>query len=318
MARPRVLIDTDPGVDDAVAIFLALASPEIEVVGVTAVAGNVALAKTALNARRLLALAGRHDIPVAAGCAEPLSEAVVEDSVVHGHDGLGDLEWDEPSVQLDPRHAVDLIADLVHEGPLTIVAIGPLTNLAVALQRHPGLDREVEQLVVMGGSSFQGNVTPAAEFNIWADPEAARQVFAAEWPLTLMPLDLTHQAFLVDEDLEYFASLGTEIGSRTAAMLEPYAQFHDRWYGNRDVIMHDAMAVYELLDPAAIDKQGVRVDVEVDGVHARGATFIDRRREHASSPVRVGLAVDNDLFRSVLRERLATLVDVAPGSRDAP
>ena len=309
MARPRVLIDTDPGVDDAVAILLALASPEIDVVAVTAVAGNVALEKTALNARRILALAGRDDVPVAAGCAQPLSDPVVEDSVVHGHDGLGDLQWDEPTVALDPRDGVELIAEMIRRGPLTIVAIGPLTNLAVLLQRHPGIDREVEHVVIMGGASFQGNVTPAAEFNIWADPEAARIVFAAEWRITLMPLDLTHQAFLNDEDLAYFNSLGSEVGRRVAAMLEPYAQFHDRWYGNRDIIMHDAMAVYEVLDDAAIEKQGVRVAVEVDGVHSRGATFIDRRRELADSPVRVGLRVDNDLFRTRLRERLATFAE---------
>ena len=309
MARPRVLIDTDPGVDDAVAILLALASPEIDVVAVTAVAGNVSLEKTALNARRILALAGRHDVPVAAGCAQPLSDPVVEDSVVHGHDGLGDLEWDEPTVALDPRDGVELIAESIRGGPLTIVAIGPLTNLAVLLQRHPGIERQVEHLVIMGGASFQGNVTPAAEFNIWVDPEAARIVFAAEWRITLMPLDLTHQAFLNDEDLAYFNSLDSEVGRRVAAMLEPYAQFHDRWYGNRDIIMHDAMAVYEVLDDAAIEKQGVRVAVEVDGVHSRGATFIDRRRELADSPVRVGLRVDNDLFRRRLRERLATFAD---------
>ena len=307
MAPTRVLIDTDPGVDDAVAIFLALASPEIEVVGITAVAGNVPLAKTALNARRLLDLLDRHDIPVATGCADPLSEAIVEDSVVHGHDGLGDLEWDEPSVVLDERHGVDLIADLALEAPLTVVAIGPLTNLAVLLERRPDAVAAIDHLVIMGGASFHGNVTPAAEFNIWADPEAARRVFDAPWRITIMPLDLTHQAFLVDEDLEYFAGLGTEVGRRTAAMLEPYAQFHDRWYGNRDVIMHDAMAVYELIDEAAIAKQGVRLAVEVDGEHSRGATFIDRRREHAESPVRVGVSVDNDVFRRLVRERLATL-----------
>lgn len=309
MARTRVLIDTDPGVDDAVAILLALASPEIDVVAVVAVAGNVSLDKTALNARRIVAVARRHDIPVAAGCALPLSEQLVEDSVVHGHDGLGDLEWDEPAVPLDPRDGVELIAEKIDEGPLTIVAIGPLTNLAVLLQRHPGIDAKVEHVVIMGGASFEGNVTPAAEFNIWADPEAARVVFDADWRITLMPLDLTHQAFLNDDDLAYFTSLGTEVGRRTAAMLEPYAQFHDRWYGNRDVIMHDAMAVYELIDEAAIAKQGVRVAVEVDGVHARGATFIDRRREHVQSPVRVGVTVDNDRFRQLLRERLATFAD---------
>jgi purine nucleosidase len=309
MARPRVLIDTDPGIDDAVAILLALASPEIDVVGITAVAGNVPLDKTALNARRIVSIAGRHNVPVAAGCAEPLSEAVAEDSVVHGHDGLGDLTWDEPDVALDPRHGVELIADLIHEGPLTIVAIGPLTNLAVLLQRYPDIDKGVEHLVIMGGASFQGNVTPAAEFNIWADPEAARQVFAAEWRITLMPLDLTHQAFLNDADLDYFTSLGTDVGRRVARMLEPYAQFHERWYGNRDVIMHDAMAVYEVLDATAISKQGVRVTVETGGEYSRGATFIDRRRDHAQGRVRVGLTVDNDRFRAVLRERLATYRD---------
>jgi purine nucleosidase len=309
MARPRVLIDTDPGVDDAVAILLALASSQIDVVGITAVAGNVPLDQTALNARRIVSIAGRHDVPVAAGCAEPLSEAVAEESVVHGRDGLGDLTWDEPDVALDPRHGVELSADLIHEGPLSIVAIGPLTNLAVLLQRYPGIDKGVEHLVIMGGASFQGNVTPAAEFNIWADPEAARQVFAAEWRITLMPLDLTHQAFLNDADLDYFTSLGTNVGRRVARMLEPYAQFHERWYGNRDVIMHDAMAVYEILDATAISKQGVRVTVETGGEHSRGATFIDRRREHAQSQVRVGLSVDNDRFRAVLRERLATYRD---------
>jgi len=309
MARHRVVIDTDPGVDDAVAILLALASPEMDVVGITAVSGNVTVDKTALNARRLLTLAGRFDVPVAAGCAEPLSERLAEDSVVHGHDGLGDLEWDEPVVALDSRDAVTLLAELIGEGPLTIVAIGPLTNLAVLLQRHPEAVAGVEHLVIMGGASFEGNVTPAAEFNIWADPEAARIVFDAPWRITLMPLDLTHQAYLNDDDLAYFSSLGTEVGCRVAAMLEPYAQFHDRWYGNRDIIMHDAMAVYELIDETAIDKQGVRLAVETHGVHARGATFIDRRREHARSHVRVGLAVDNDRFRALVRERLATFRD---------
>jgi purine nucleosidase/pyrimidine-specific ribonucleoside hydrolase len=309
VARPRVLIDTDPGVDDAVAILLALASPEIDVVAITTVAGNVALDKTTLNARRLVELAQREDVPVAAGCGEPLSEPLGEDSVVHGYDGLGDLAWSEPAVALDARDGVELMADMVAAGSLTIVAIGPLTNLAVLVQRHPGIDLRVERLVIMGGASWQGNVTPAAEFNIWADPEAARVVFDAQWPITLMPLDLTHQAFLDDDDLAYFTSLGTEVGRRVAGMLEPYAQFHQRWYGTRDVIMHDAMAVYDVLDESAIEKQGARVAVETGGVHSRGATFIDRRREHADHHVRVGVTVDNDRFRALVRERLSTYRD---------
>ena len=306
MARTRVVIDTDPGVDDAVAILLALASPELEVLALTTVTGNVSLDKTTLNARRLLDLAGRPDVIVAAGCAQALVAPLDYEGDVHGVDGLGDLSWDEPDVAVDPDHAVEVLWRLTSEGPLTIVAIGPLTNLAVLLERHPEAASLVDHVVVMGGASFEGNVTPAAEFNIWADPEAAAAVFAASWPLTIMPLDLTHQATLHDGDLAYLRSLGTEVGRRTADMLEPYAAFHERWYASRDVIMHDAMAVYELIEPGAITTQGVAVAVETGGDHSRGATLFDRRREHAESTVRVGLHLDNDRFVRLLRERLAT------------
>ena len=306
MARTRVIIDTDPGVDDAVAILLALASPELDVLALTTVAGNVGLEGTTLNARRLVSLAGRPDVIVAAGCDEAIAGPTKYASTVHGVDGLGDLEWDEPNVVLHPRHAVDVMGELIEAGPLSIVAIGPLTNLAVLLDRYPGVERGVERVVVMGGASFEGNVTPAAEFNVWADPEAARRVFAAAWPLTIMPLDLTHQATLNDDDVTFLRSLGTEVGRRCADMLGPYAAFHDAWYGDRDVIMHDAMAVYELIDPAAITKQGVRVSVEVGGDHSRGATWFDRRRVHADSTTRVGLDVDNTAFVAMLKKRLAT------------
>jgi inosine-uridine nucleoside N-ribohydrolase len=300
------VIDTDPGVDDAVAILLALASPELDVLALTTVTGNVDLAKTTLNARRLLDLARRPDVIVAAGCAEALTGATRYEGEVHGADGLGDLDWDEPRSPRHAEHAVEVLWHLIEQGPLTIVAIGPLTNLAVLLMRHPEAGERVEQVVIMGGASFEGNVTPSAEFNIWADPEAAQRVFAAPWPITVMPLDLTHQATLNDADLAYFRSLGTKTGRRVADMLEPYAAFHDEWYGSRDVIMHDAMAVYELLDPGAIAKQGVAISVETGGQFARGATFIDRRRVHAESSTRVGLAVDNERFVAMLRERLAT------------
>ena len=306
MARTRVIIDTDPGVDDAIAILLALASPELDVLALTTVRGNVGLAGTTLNARRLVSLAGRPDVIVAAGCDEAIAGPTEYSGTVHGVDGLGDLDWDEPNVALDPRHAVDVMGELIEAGPLSIVAIGPLTNLAVLLERYPGVERGVEHVVVMGGASFEGNVTPAAEFNVWADPEAARRVFAAAWPLTIMPLDLTHQATLNDDDVTFLRGLGTEVGRRCADMLEPYAAFHDAWYGNRDVIMHDAMAVYELIDPAAITKQGVRVSVEVGGDHSRGATWFDRRRVHADSTTRVGLDVDNTAFVAMLKKRLAT------------
>jgi purine nucleosidase len=303
----RVAIDTDPGVDDAVAILLALASPELEVVALTTVVGNVALAQTTLNARRLLDLAGRRDVAVAAGCADPLAGPSGYEGEVHGRDGLGDLVWPDPQTPLADEHAADALWRLAQAGPLTIVAIGPLTNLAVLLERHPEAASVVERVVIMGGASFEGNVTPAAEFNIWVDPEAAARVFAAEWPITVMPLDLTHQATLHDGDLAALRAQGTEVGRRVADMLEPYAAFHESWYGSRDVIMHDAMAVLELIDPDAIEKRGVRVSVETSGEHSRGATWFDRRSEHADSPVRVGVRVDNDRFVTLLLERLARL-----------
>lgn len=305
MARTRVIIDTDPGVDDAIAILLALASDELEVLALTTVSGNVNIDRTTLNARRLLELAQRPDIPVARGCAGPLVGSPEEASDVHGRDGLGDLDWDEPAIDEHPEHAVDLQRALIEQGPLTIVAIGPLTNLALLVERYPGIDERVERVVIMGGASFHGNVTPAAEFNIWFDPEAAERVFAARWPIALMPLDLTHQAVLNDDDLAYLRSLGTAVGSRCADMLTPYAAFHEKWYANRDIIMHDATAVYELIDPSAITKQGVRVSIETGGAHSRGATLIDRRREFLASDQRVGVSIDNESFVALVRERLS-------------
>jgi purine nucleosidase len=201
--------------------------------------------------------------------------------------------------------AVELIAALAAEGPLTIIAIGPLTNLAHLLVREPEVVANVERVVIMGGASWHGNVTPAAEFNIWVDPEAARDVFAAAWPMTILPLDLTHQAYLTDDDLAYLRDLDTEVGRRVADMLEPYADYHEQWYLNRDLIMHDAMAVYEVIDPAAIAKQGVAVEVETQGEHSRGATWFHRSHHHVQSHVRVGINVDNERFVGILRERLS-------------
>jgi purine nucleosidase len=305
VARTRVVIDTDPGVDDAVAILLALVSPEIDVLALTTVAGNVSLEKTTLNARRLLHLGGRPDVVVAAGCDQPLAGPTGDASEVHGNDGLSDLEWDEPDIPLSSLHAVDLLAQLISGGPLTIVAIGPLTNLATLLERHPGIESQVERVVIMGGASFEGNVTPAAEFNIWADPEAAQRVLGARWPVTLMPLDLTHQAYLNDDDIDFLRTLKNDVASRVADILEPLAEYHQQWHGNHDLFMHDSMAVYEVLDPSAITKQGVAISVETGGEHSRGATWVDRRRQHADSQTRIGVRVDNQKFVALVRERFA-------------
>lgn len=306
MSRRRIIIDTDPGVDDAVAIMLALASPELEVLGLTSVCGNVALAHTTRNARRLVELSGRNDVVVAEGAATPLVYPAGDASEVHGQDGLGDLTWDEPATPLSDLTAIDFIYQSAQSTPLTLVAIGPLTNLALLLRRYPEVTSRIEEVVIMGGASLEGNVTAAAEFNIWADPEAAAVVFGADWPITFMPLDLTHQATLTEDVVAQIGALGNEVGRRLCAMLQPYANFHEEWHGSRDVIMHDAMAIYELIDREAITKIGVHVDVETGGHFSRGATLIARGPAHASSRTRVGVTLDNNKFVALLLERLAT------------
>jgi purine nucleosidase len=198
-----------------------------------------------------------------------------------------------------------MIYRLAKQAPLTLAAIGPLTNLATLLQRHPDVVENIERVVIMGGASFEGNVTAAAEFNIWVDPEAAAIVFAGDWKLDIMPLDLTHQAFLTDDDLFFLRNLKSDVGDRLAAMLEPYAKFHEEWVGNRDLIMHDAMAIYEVIDPKAIKKSGVQAEVETGGIHSRGATWFSRSFHHAESSTRVGVQVNNENFVKLLRERLA-------------
>ncbi len=305
MAGTRVIIDTDPGVDDAVAILLALASDELDVLALTTVNGNVGIDKTTLNARRLIDLAGRDDVLIARGAAAPRAGAGGSASDVHGEDGLGDLAWDPPTTLESDEDAVALIYRLAREEPLTLIAIGPLTNLAQLLDEHPDVVDVIEKVVIMGGASWHGNVTPAAEFNIWVDPEAARIVLGASWPITILPLDLTHQAYLTDDDLAYLRALGSNVGRRIADMLEPYAEFHQRWFLNRDLIMHDATAVYDVIDPTAIATQGVHVEVETGGDHSRGATWFHRGHEHGDSSIRVGINIDNDRFVAVLRERLA-------------
>ena len=309
MARTRVVIDTDPGVDDAVAILLAVASPELDVVGITTVNGNVAVDLTTTNARRLLELARASHVPIAAGAAVPLGGPVEHAAQVHGNDGLGDLSWEEPSISIDSRDAVDLISDLADEGPLTLIAIGPLTNLAELVRRRPETVAKLERVVIMGGASFMGNVTAVAEFNVWADPEAAAVVAAQEWPVTWLPLDVTHQVWLDDHDIDVFGSWGTELGDRLAGMLRPYANFYESVTGVRHTIMHDALAIYEVIAPGAISSDVAGVNVECGGDFARGLTIFDRRGVDRQSNHRVGASVDRAQFTALLHERLARLND---------
>jgi inosine-uridine nucleoside N-ribohydrolase len=309
MTRARVVIDTDPGVDDAAAILLALADPEIEVVGITAVDGNVALAKTARNALRICELVGV-EVPVAAGAPRPLIREKPwhpDEASVHGDDGLGQALRTEPRRDLLDAHAVDLIADLAAQGPLTIVGIGPLTNLALTLARHPNVTEGIERFVIMGGARLEGNSSAAAEFNIWYDPEAAHRVFSSGVPITLLPLDITHQAVLTEAEFEELRATG-EIGAALTSMIAFYEDRHVLAYGEGFSPMHDVLATLFLRRPDAMTFVSGQVTVDCGDSISRGATLVNTSLDPAVvRNVEVGVDLDREVFARTLIDSVATL-----------
>ncbi len=306
-----LVIDTDPGIDDALAILLALASPEVDLRLVTTVHGNVELDRTTENALRVLHLAGRSDVPVAAGAVTSLVHAQPERAGhVHGEAGLGGVQLSPSPASVDPRHAVVALADLLTASPepVTVAAIGPLTNIALLLGVFPEAAARIGRLVVMGGSATRGgNVTAAAEFNIWADAEAAQRVLGSSLPTVMVGLDVTLPTVLTAEGIERFRAAGP-IGATAAAILQEYLdkqQAHTRESG---VVVHDALALTEAIAPGTLGT--VRRDVVVDtGLGAgRGQTLVDRRAV-SSSPhaVEVAETVDGPAGVEFLVSRLASL-----------
>jgi inosine-uridine nucleoside N-ribohydrolase len=300
----RIILDCDPGIDDAIAILLALASPELDLAAVTTVAGNVSLDRTTANGLRVLELAGRTDVPLAAGCDRPLVRTAEGDaSDVHATDGLGGVGLPPPSARPVAEHAVDLIARLVVEQPTTLVAVGPLTNVAVLLARHPEAAARIAHLVVMGGSGRGGNVTPAAEFNAWADPEAASRVFSSGIRTTVVGLDVTQRATLSRAEVDRIGAVG-RVGKAAADMLRFYLDFAEG-EGREGVAMHDPLAVALLLDDGLVTYDDVAIEVECGLGPARGATIIDRAPR--ASTIRYGATVDRDRLAALLLERLGRL-----------
>ena len=277
-----LLIDCDPGIDDAVALLLACASPEVRLLGVTTVGGNVGLEHTTRNARRLLTLAGRPDVPVAAGARRPLVRPQpARAAYVHGEDGVRGVELPEPAGPVDRRHAVELLAGTVAGSaePVTLVAMGPLTNVALLYALHPELAARLDRLVVMGGSIGAGNVTPAAEFNIWADPEAAYRVLTdpglpGPVPTTLVGLDVTF-AVPVDEAAVRRLAAGGAAGRAAAAMLGGAVEFYHRTRRTTSVAVHDAVAVVQVLRPRLLRTQPCTVIVDCSDGPGRGGTGVD-------------------------------------------
>ncbi len=298
-----ILLDCDPGHDDAIAMLLALASPEVELLGVTTVAGNQTLAKTTANAIRVLELAGRGDVPVAAGADRPLVREARVAVSVHGETGLDGPDLPPPRGEPVAEHAVDFLAARV-EGA-TLVATGPLTNVALLLARYPRV--RPERIVLMGGAIAEGNVTPAAEFNIWADPEAALRVFESGLDVTMVGLDVTHQALLTPEHEERLRAAG-RIGVVVADLLGFYRRFHDRVYHFGGSPIHDAVAVADVIRPELLEKRRLHVAVDCESTLCRGRTVVDLWRRTGEEPnASVAVGIDAAGFVSLLLERLESL-----------
>ncbi|MCZ0961787.1 nucleoside hydrolase [Paracoccus benzoatiresistens] len=311
MAR-KIIIDTDPGQDDAVAILLALASPELQVLGLTAVAGNVPLPLTELNARKIVELAGRPDIPVFAGCDRPLSRALVTAEHVHGKSGLDGIELPDPAVPLQPQHAVDFIIDTLRReaaGTVTLVPVGPLTNIAEAFRRAPDIIARVQQIVLMGGAYFEvGNITPAAEFNIYVDPEAAAEVFAAGAPLVVMPLDATHEALTSRGWIEAMRALPGRCGPAIASWTDFFERFDKDKYGSQGAPLHDPCTIAWVLRPDLFQGRQINVEIETEGRHTTGMTVADwwRVTDRPANALFIR-HLDRDGLFDLLTERLARL-----------
>jgi inosine-uridine nucleoside N-ribohydrolase len=299
----QILIDCDPGHDDAIALLLALASPELELLGVTTVAGNQTLEKTTANAIRVLDFVGRDDILVAAGADRPLVREPFVAAYVHGETGLDGPELPPPQREPLAEHAVDFLAARVTG--TTLVAVGPLTNVALLLSRHP--DARPQRIVLMGGSIGLGNVTPAAEFNIWADPDAAAQVFASGIELTMIGLDVTHQALLMTEDAERLRSSG-RTGRMVAELYDFFHGFHRDTYGFGGSPIHDAVALAYAFRPQLVQTELRHVAIECESELTRGRTVVDLWRRTGEEPnAHVGVEVDGRAFVELLLERLPTL-----------
>ena len=308
--RP-IIIDCDPGQDDALAILLALASPEdLEVLAVTAVAGNVPLALTEKNARKIVELAGRSDIPVHAGCDRALQRDPVSATHVHGQTGLDGAELPEPGAPLADAHAVDVIIDLVRAQPgaVTLCPIGPLTNVASAIQRAPDIVAHIDQIVLMGGAIGEGNVTPAAEFNIFADPHAAAIVFESGARLIMLGLDVTHQVLATPERVRAIAEPDTAVSRAVVGLLEFYNIFDQTRRNRPGAPMHDPCVIAYLLRPELFAGRDCHVAIETAGEHTLGRTVVDwSGRGAGTANATVIHQVDAEGFFALLTERLARL-----------
>jgi inosine-uridine nucleoside N-ribohydrolase len=310
----RIILDTDPGIDDALALFLALASPEVQLEAITTVNGNVGVNSTTRNALALLEFLGRTDIPVARGCDRPLLRLHTDAAYVHGDNGLGGVQLPEPHTRPVAQHAVDMIIERIMAAPgeITLVPIGPLTNIALAVRREPRIAQRVREVVIMGGAlRVPGNVTPGAEFNIYVDPQAAHIVFHAGWPLRLVALDVTMQARLPRSQVDALAATQSRVGSLMQEMLAYYFDVFGPQYSVTEFHMHDPLCLAAAFQPKLLTWQSVYVDVELEGKLTTGQTVAYFRQldESVVPPpnMQVAVSVNEAAFIELFLERVRRL-----------
>jgi purine nucleosidase len=313
MSPRKIIIDTDPGQDDAVAILLALGSPdEVEVLGITAVAGNVQLALTQKNARIVCELANRPDVPVYAGCEAPMGRTLVTAEHVHGKPGLDGPDLPDPVMPLQEKHGVDFIIETLRSAPsgtVTLCPLGPLTNIATAFKQAPDIIEKVQEIVLMGGAYFEvGNITPAAEFNIYVDPQAAKIVFDSGCPITVMPLDVTHKALVTKPRNDAFRALGTPVGSAVSEMTDFFERFDKEKYDSLGAPLHDPCVIAYLIRPELFQGRHINVEIETQSPLTLGMTVADwwGVTDRPANAMFMG-DVDAQGFFDLLTERLARL-----------
>ncbi|MEP3297094.1 MAG: nucleoside hydrolase [Pseudoruegeria sp.] len=309
----KIIIDTDPGQDDAVAILLALASPEdINVLGIVAVAGNVPLPLTQRNSKIICELAGKRDVKIFAGCDAPLKRPLHTAEHVHGNSGLDGPVWDEPTMPLQDQHGVDFIIETLRAEPtgtVTLCPLGPLTNIAAAFIKAPDIVEKVQEIVLMGGAYFEvGNMTPAAEFNIYVDPEAAEIVFKSGVSLVVMPLDVTHKALVTQDRNDAFRALGTKTGVAVAQMTEFFERYDREKYGSPGAPLHDPTVTAYLIKPELFSGRHINVEIETTSELTLGMTVADwwGVTDRPANALFIG-DLDAEGFFALLTERIARL-----------
>jgi purine nucleosidase len=313
MTKKKIILDCDPGHDDALAIMLAHGSDQLDLLAVTTVSGNQDLQKVTHNARVVATVIGMTDVPIAAGADRPLVRAPVYAPAIHGESGLGGPVLVEPTVPLDGRHAVDLIIESIMDsgpGEVTVIGVGPATNLALALRREPAIARRARAVVLMAGAHTRGNVTPAAEFNVYVDPHATEMVLQAPWEVTQIGLDLTHQAMATAEVRSRIAAVGTGPARFATELLGFYAAGYEKQHGLQAPPVHDPCAVAYVIDPEVMTTQPAHVVVELTGEHTTGMTVTDFSERSGARNVAVGMVLDRPRFWDLMTDSLTRIGDL--------